>query len=53
MASSRTIGIGISNSVTKDTKAVTNARVPGISRPLKLERAACSALLPQAISRTM
>ena len=53
MASSRTIGMGISTSVAKDTKAVTSASVPGISRPLKLARAAASALLPTEISRTM
>lgn len=53
MATSRTIGIGISSSVTNDTSAVTKASVPGISKPVKLERAASSALLPIAISRTM
>ena len=40
MASSRTIGIGISSSVTNETKAVTSASVPGISRPVKLSRQA-------------
>ncbi|MNQ44749.1 hypothetical protein D3C85_585130 [compost metagenome] len=53
MANSRTIGIGISTNVTKETKAVTSASVPGISKPLKLERAASSTHLPWAISRTM
>ena len=53
IASSRTIGIGINSSVTKETSAVTSASVPGTSNPVKLERAASSALLPMAISRTM
>ncbi|MCY1455551.1 hypothetical protein D9M71_726900 [compost metagenome] len=47
------MGMGISTRVTKETKAVTSARVPGMSRPMKLERAASSTLLPIAISRTM
>ena len=53
MASSRTIGIGISISVTKVTNAVTSASVPGINRPVKLARAAWSVVLPCEISRTM
>ena len=53
IASSRIIGIGTSSNVTKETKAVTSASVPGISRPLKLARAACIAVLPCASSRMM
>jgi hypothetical protein len=51
MASSRTIGMGISTSVTKDTKAVTSASTPGISRPLKLARQASKQDLPRSRAR--
>ena len=46
IASSRTIGIGISTRVMKDTTAVISASDPGISSPVKLSRAASSVLFP-------
>ena len=53
IASSRTIGIGISTRVMNDTIAVMRASVPGMSSPEKLSRAASSVLFPWARPRTM
>ena len=53
MASSLTMGIGMSVSVMKETKAVTSASTPGTRRPRKLARAASSHPMPAAMPRTM
>ena len=53
MANSRTMGIGIRVKVINDTNAVTKANTPGISKLVKLNRAASTVFLPWAISRTM
>ncbi|MCY1248479.1 hypothetical protein D9M72_619160 [compost metagenome] len=51
IASSRIIGIGMRISVTKLTSAVISASDPGISRPVKLRRAAMAESVPWATSR--
>ncbi|MCY1442473.1 hypothetical protein D9M71_588420 [compost metagenome] len=53
MASSRIIGMGTSTRVAKPTKAVISARLPGISKPMKLRRAAVTASAPAQTSLEM